>query len=161
VAASRAHGAGLFVLVRTSNPGAGDFRSLSVGGQPLYERVAHALSATSAALRGASGWSNLGVVAGATYPEESERLRQVLPHALFLVPGYGAQGAPLSAALRGFVRQDGRLEGGMVSSSRGILFGTGPVEASARLSVGDWHRDFVARLGAARAEVGAAVAVGG
>ncbi|HWO10308.1 MAG TPA: orotidine-5'-phosphate decarboxylase [Polyangiaceae bacterium] len=161
VAASRAHGAGLFVLARTSNPGAADFQGLNVDGEPLYQRVARALAPASDALRGDSGWSNLGVVAGATYPEESARLREVLPHALFLVPGYGAQGAPLQAALRGFVRGAGCLEGGMVSSSRGILFGTGPLEASARASIAEWHRGFVARLDAARDEVGAAVALAG
>lgn len=161
VAASRAHGAGLFVLARTSNPGAADFQGLNVDGEPLYQRVARALAPASDGLRGDSGWSNLGVVAGATYPEESARLREVLPHALFLVPGYGAQGAPLQSALRGFVRGAGRLEGGMVSSSRGILFGTGPLEASARASIAEWHRGFVARLDAARDEVGAAVALAG
>ncbi len=158
VAASREHGVGLFVLARTSNPGSADFQSLEVGGLPLYERVARALRPLADALRGSSGWSNLGVVAGATFPEESERLRRELPHSLFLVPGYGAQGAPLEAALRGFVRAGagGRLEGGMVSSSRGILFGTGPIEASAKLSVADWHRGLAERLDAARHEVAAA-----
>ena len=159
--ASRSHGVGVFVLARTSNAGARDFQSLLVDGEPLYQRVAHALAPASEALRGASGWSNLGVVAGATYPEESERLRKVLPHTLFLVPGYGAQGGSLSSALRGFVRHGGRLEGGMFSSSRGILFGTGPLEASRRASVAEWHRDFVTRLDTARDEVGAAVALGG
>ena len=98
---------------------------------------------------------------GLANPGIERFLREVLPHALFLVPGYGAQGAPLQAALRGFVRGAGRLEGGMVSSSRGILFGTGPLEASARASIAEWHRGFVARLDAARDEVGAAVALAG
>jgi orotidine-5'-phosphate decarboxylase len=159
LAASREHGVGVFVLARTSNPGAADFQSLEVDGTPLYERVARALAPHAAALRGASGWSNLGVVAGATYPEESERLRRVLPHSPFLVPGYGAQGGALSAALRGFVKgSSGRLEGGMVSSSRGILFGGGSVEANARLSVADWHQGFAERLEAARREVSAGLA---
>jgi orotidine-5'-phosphate decarboxylase len=157
VAASRAHGVGVFVLARTSNAGAADFQSLNVDGVPLYERVARALAPAAEALRGGSGWSNLGVVAGATYPEESERLRRALPHSLFLVPGYGAQGASLADALRGFVPAEGRLEGGMISSSRGILFGPGPVQASAALSVADWQRGLAERLDAARREVAAAV----
>lgn len=161
LAASRAHGVGVFVLARTSNPGAADFQSLCVDGVPLYERVARALAPVADELRGASGWSNLGVVAGATYPEESERLRRLLPRALFLVPGYGAQGASLGDALRGFVPGDTRLEGGLISSSRGILFGAGPIRASAAASIADWHRGFAERLAAARRELAAGVALGG
>ena len=157
LAASHEHGVGVFVLARTSNAGAADFQSLDVGGMPLYERVARALLPHAEKLRGSSGWSNVGVVAGATYPEESERLRHVLPHSLFLVPGYGAQGAPLADSLRGFVRGQGRLEGGMVSSSRGVLFGTGPVQATAQASIADWHEGLVERLDAARHEVAAGV----
>jgi orotidine-5'-phosphate decarboxylase len=153
--ASGEHGVGVFVLARTSNPGAADFQSLPVDGVPVYERVARALAPAAEALRGASGWSNLGVVAGATYPEESERLRRVLPHSLFLVPGYGAQGASLADALRGFVRVEGRLEGGMISSSRAILFGSGPVQASAALGIADWKRGLCERLEAARREIAA------
>jgi orotidine-5'-phosphate decarboxylase len=161
LAASREHGVGVFVLARTSNAGAADFQSLEVAGTPLYERVAQALAPHADTLCGSSGWSNLGVVAGATYPEESERLRRALPRSLFLVPGYGAQGGSLASALRGFVPRGahgGPLEGGMISSSRGILFGSGPVEASARLSIADWHLGLVERLEAARREVAAGLA---
>ncbi|HTV18140.1 MAG TPA: hypothetical protein VMG12_05700, partial [Polyangiaceae bacterium] len=85
----------------------------------------------------------------------------MLPHSLFLVPGYGAQGGSLAAALRGFVRSGGStspLEGGMVSSSRGILFGGASVAASAASSVDDWKRGFLERLEAARREVADGVA---
>lgn len=157
--ASRAHGVGVFVLARTSNPGAADFQSLNTEGAPLYERVARALAASAEGLMGRQGWSNLGVVAGATYPEESERLRQLLPSSLFLIPGYGAQGGSLASCLRGFKRaSSGRLEGGLISSSRGILFGSGPVAAVRASSIADWHRGFVERLEAARREVAAGVA---
>ncbi len=125
---ARRHGRGLFVLAKTSNPGSADFQDQRFGsGRTLYETVAESLAGDSLALRGAdTGWSSLGVVAGATYPEESERLRELLPHSLFLVPGYGAQGGDARAALTGFVRgADGRLEGGVVNSSRGILFPSG------------------------------------
>jgi orotidine-5'-phosphate decarboxylase len=157
--ASRAHGVGVFVLARTSNPGSADFQSANADGVPLYERVARLLAPVASTLRGSSGWSNVGVVAGATYPEESERLRAVLPDSLFLVPGYGAQGAPLSATVRSFVPGPHQLEGGMISSSRGILFGAGAAAASRQASVAEWHRDFAARLDAARHEVTAAVAL--
>jgi orotidine-5'-phosphate decarboxylase len=157
--ASRAHGVGVFVLARTSNPGAADFQSLQVEGSPLYERVARALGPAAEGLRGSSGWSNLGVVAGATYPEESERLRRLLPGSLFLIPGYGAQGAPLAACLRGFAASpSGGLEGGVISSSRGILFGSGPLAASQASSITDWQRGLAQRLEAARSEIAAGVA---
>jgi orotidine-5'-phosphate decarboxylase len=154
VDAARAHGAGLFVLARTSNPGASDFQSQLIAGVPLYEHVARALAPLAESLRGSSGWSSLGVVAGATYPAEAAALRSALPHSLFLVPGYGAQGAPVRDALVAFVPGPGGLEGGMVNSSRGILFGNGP-----RLtSIEEWRRGLSERLQAACRELSEAVA---
>lgn len=153
VEAARDHGVGLFVLARTSNPGANDFQSLLIDGVPLYERVARALRPLADGLRGTSGYSNLGVVAGATYPAEAERLRAVLPDSLFLVPGYGAQGGKVRDALASFVRREGRLEGGMVSSSRGVLFG----DAAAETTRAAWRAGLRARLDAAVRELSAAV----
>ncbi len=137
---ARRNGRGLFVLVKTSNPGSGDFQDREVAPRGrLFEHVATTLAERSAALAGpVTGYSSLGVVVGATYPGESERVRELLPSALFLVPGYGAQGASAREALRGFVRGgDGRLEGGLVSSSRGILF---PPAAAAAGSAQAWER---------------------
>jgi orotidine-5'-phosphate decarboxylase len=156
--ASRAYGVGVFVLARTSNAGAADFQSQLIDGVPLYERVAGALAALAEELRGSSGWSNLGVVAGATFPAEAARLRSILPSSLFLVPGYGAQGAPVSASVAGLSERadalGGRqLEGGMVSSSRGILFGEGPVPASRS----EWLSAFAERLALACRELSQAV----
>jgi orotidine-5'-phosphate decarboxylase len=154
VEAARAHGTGMFVLARTSNPGASDFQSQLIDGLPLYERVARALAPLAEKLCGQSGWSSLGVVSGATYPAEALRLRAALPRSLFLVPGYGAQGAPVRDALAAFVPGPSGLEGGMVSSSRGILFGNGPLAGSVR----EWRRGRAARRAAARQELTAAVA---
>lgn len=125
---ARQGGRGVFVLVKTSNPGSGDFQDRRLDdGRALFEAVAEALAADAATLRGpATGWSSLGVVVGATYPADAQRVRRRLPHSLFLVPGYGAQGGSAEAALEGFVRgPDGRLEGGLVNSSRGILYPPG------------------------------------
>ncbi len=119
------HGKGLFVLAKTSNPGSGDFQDRTLdGGASLFATVASSLAERAEVLRGPeTGWSNLGVVVGATYPGESESVRERLPSSLFLVPGYGAQGASAHDAVRGFVPgPGGSLEGGLVSSSRGILF---------------------------------------
>ncbi len=154
---ARQDGAGLFVLVKTSNPGSGDFQNRVLEGRgTLYETVAGALAEEAEALRGPqTGWSSLGVVAGATYPAESERIRARLPHSLFLVPGYGAQGGSAAAAVRGFVRgPSGRLEGGLVNSSRGILFPPGAGQAGA----GGWERAIDETLRRAADELGEAVA---
>ncbi len=129
VEAARETDRGLFVLVKTSNPGSGDFqdRRTTPGDANLYEHVAATLAPIAASWRGPqSGWSSLGVVVGATYPGESERVRALMPNSPFLVPGYGAQGGAARDAVRGFVAgPSGSLEGGIVSSSRGVTFPTG------------------------------------
>ncbi|MFN7165358.1 MAG: orotidine-5'-phosphate decarboxylase, partial [Hyphomonas sp.] len=98
-----ANGKGIVVLVRTSNPGAADFQMLDTGGKPLYMRVAEALRPLTDRLMSPCGWSNLMMVAGATAPEEARRVRAAAPKALFLVPGYGAQGAGAAQACAGLV----------------------------------------------------------
>ncbi len=118
------YGRGLFVLAKTSNPGSGDLqdRLLERGG-PVYEGLAASLGELADKLKGpGTDWSSLGIVAGATYPEQAERLRALLPSALFLVPGYGAQGASAAEAVQSFVAGPRGLEGGLVNSSRGLLF---------------------------------------
>ena len=118
-------GRGLFVLVHTSNPGSADLQDRDVEGEPLYSRVADGLAKTAKALAGSkTGWSSLGVVCGATWPDQARRVREALPSALFLVPGYGAQGASAGDAVRGFQPGPEGLEGGIVNSSRSILFPT-------------------------------------
>lgn len=127
-------GSGLFVLVKTSNPGSGDYQDRAMqDGETLYAGVAESLADIAERLRGSSGWSSLGVVVGATYPGESETVRRLLPPSLFLVPGYGAQGGSADAAVRGFVRgSEGKLEGGIINSSRGVLFPADAAEADAK-----------------------------
>jgi orotidine-5'-phosphate decarboxylase len=153
--AAEANGAGVFVLVKTSNPGAADYQDRRIDGRPLFEHVAESLRESAERLRGSnSGWSALGIVAGATYPAESERLRALLPHALFLVPGYGAQGGSARDAVRGFVRDaDGHLAGGIVNSSRALLF----PPAAATDDVRVWERAIDAACEQAAADLAAAV----
>ncbi|MDA8016322.1 MAG: orotidine-5'-phosphate decarboxylase, partial [Thermoanaerobaculia bacterium] len=127
-----ARGAGLFVLVRTSNPGGSDFQDVRVvklqedsqqtPAEPLHHRVAHRLREVADESEGAEGWSNVGVVVGATRPDEAEEVRGILPTSLFLVPGYGTQGGSAVGAVHGFVPGPSGLEGGLVNSSRGLLF---------------------------------------
>ena len=117
-------GRGVFVLVKTSNPGSRDYQDVHSPQRPLFEVVAQSLAEQAEKLRGPeTGWSSLGVVVGATHPQQSPSVRALLPNALFLVPGYGAQGGGAEAAVSGFVRgPEGHLEGGIVNSSRAVLF---------------------------------------
>jgi orotidine-5'-phosphate decarboxylase len=148
-------GAGVFVLVKTSNPGSEDFQDRSLEGEPLYERVAASLTAVAERMAGPeTGWSSLGAVVGATYPQVHRRIRELLPRALFLVPGYGAQGAGAREAVAGFVAGPaGRLEGGLVNSSRAILFPPGSDTDDASR----WERAVDEALDRAIGELGEAV----
>ena len=83
---------GIFVLVRTSNSSAGEFQDLLVDGKPLYQHVADRLQQWAEPHRGESGYSLVGAVVGATYPEQLADLRANLPGIVFLVPGYGISG---------------------------------------------------------------------
>jgi orotidine-5'-phosphate decarboxylase len=131
--AAREAGRGIFVLVRTSNPGSGDLQDREVEGAPLFDHVARGLATTANQMLGSkTGWSSLGVVCGATYPEQALRVREALPNALFLVPGYGAQGADARAAVQGFRPGPNGLEGGLINSSRAILFPTAATTAKTR-----------------------------
>lgn len=147
-------GRGVFVLVKTSNRGSGDYQDRLIDGQPLFEVVAASLNETAQSLQGPqTGWSALGVVVGATYPEQSERVRALLPNALFLVPAYGAQGGGAKDAVRAFVRTtSGRREGGIVSSSRGLLFPDGSQTDDVRT----WERAIDAARDRAIEELGSA-----
>ena len=148
------HGRGVFVLVKTSNPGSGDYQDRDTGGAPLYERVTTSLGDVAARLAGpGTGWSALGLVVGATYPEQAARIRACLPHALFLVPGYGAQGGRTADAVRGFIRGPTGLEGGVVSSSRSLLF---PREADTT-DTSVWEKAMDAAINAAITDLRAAV----
>lgn len=119
----REFGKGIFVLVKTSNPGSADLQNLNVtaNGQttPLYIRVAEMINECAAPLIGASGYSSIGAVVGATFPSEAETLRSIMPHSVFLVPGYGAQGGKAKDVALCF-NEDGL--GAVVNSSRGITY---------------------------------------
>jgi orotidine-5'-phosphate decarboxylase len=141
---------GIAILVRTSNPGARDLQDLDCSGAPLWRRTAEMIAPSSARLKGASGWSGQMIVAGATYPDEARVLRTVLPDALFLVPGYGAQGASAADAIAGFVARGPRREGGVISSSRALLY---PQAAESARSLDAWRTAIEDAMKAAAAEL--------
>src|SRR5262249_11758986 len=123
----RRGGRGVFVLVRTSNPGAGLFQDLSSGGKPVYQHVAEAVRQWTLENLGACGLGDVGAVVGATYPKELAALRLALPEVIFLIPGYGAQGGGAKDVASAF-REDGL--GAVVSSSRAIVSAFAPAAAN-------------------------------
>jgi len=155
LAIAEAQNKGVCVLVRTSNPGAGDLQDLDVNGSPLWKRTAEMIAPITSRLKGQSGWSGLMIVAGATYPQEARVLRQTLPDALFLVPGYGAQGAAAADAVAGFVPGKHGREGGVVSSSRAITY---PPAAQNAATLADWRLTIREAIAASVAELQSACA---
>lgn len=114
----KAENKGIFVLVKTSNPSSGEFQDRLIDGKPLYEHVGEKVNEWGADCIGACGYSAVGAVVGATYPEMGKVLRKLMPKTYILVPGYGAQGGK-GADLVHYFNADGL--GAIVSSSRGII----------------------------------------
>ena len=109
---------GIFVLVKTSNPSSGELQDKLVDGKPLYELVGKMVDEWGSDCIGESGYSEVGAVVGATYPEQGKILRAIMPKTYILVPGYGAQGGK-GKDLVHFFNEDGL--GAIVNSSRGII----------------------------------------
>jgi orotidine-5'-phosphate decarboxylase len=135
VAAAEAAGAGVFALVRTSNPGAADLQDLPAPQQPLHERLAGLVDGLAERLLGAGGLSGMGAVVGATEPGHFARLRELMPRSIFLIPGVGAQGG--RAELLGAAFAPGPASG-LVAASRGIAADPDPAAAAARLRSAVW-----------------------
>ena len=139
---------GIFVLVKTSNPSSGEFQDQKIDGVPLYELVGRKVAEWGEGLTGSCGYSSVGAVVGATYPEMGKELRRIMPHSYILVPGYGAQGGT-AEDLKPFFNDDGL--GAIVNSSRGIIcayknekykaFGEAAFEYAARQAVIDMIDD--------------------
>lgn len=113
------YGKGMFVLVKTSNPSSGQLQDLEIEGKKIYELVAEMVKNWSEESLGNCGYGSVGAVVGATYPEQGQQLRSLMPKSYFLVPGYGAQGAKAEDIIKCF-NEDGL--GAIVSSSRDIIF---------------------------------------
>lgn len=133
---AKERGAGIFVLVKTSNPGGGRFQDLVADGRPLYRHVAEFVEALSAKSRGSEGYGIAGAVCGATYPEQLAELRQAMPSTLFLIPGFGAQGGTAKDCAAAF---DDRGLGGIVNNSRGIIFAHSRVEYRDKFGDARWQ----------------------
>ena len=111
-------GKGVFVLCRTSNPGAKDFEyQMLADGRHVYDLVGDSVTKLGADYTGETGYSSIGLVIGGTHTEEASTIRAAYPHTFFLIPGYGAQGGKASD----IARYMNAGNGGVVNSSRGIL----------------------------------------
>lgn len=145
---------GIFVLVKTSNPSSGEFQDRLVDGRPLYEIVGEMVDKWGSDVVGESGYSAVGAVVGATYPEMGKVLRGIMPKSFILVPGYGAQGGK-AADLVHYFNEDGL--GAIVNSSRGIIaaykqdkyagFGAESYADASRQAVVDMIEDINGALG--------------
>ncbi|OQY99596.1 MAG: orotidine-5'-phosphate decarboxylase [Candidatus Brocadia sp. UTAMX2] len=113
------HKKGIFVLVKTSNPGSGEFQDLTCGEKKLHEMVAEKTHIWGKDFVGKEGYSAIGAVVGATFSREISILRKIMPTAYFLVPGYGAQGAT-AKDIKYCFNPDGL--GAIINASRSILY---------------------------------------
>lgn len=123
VTEARKHGKGIFILVKTSNVFSGDLQDLEMmqkeGGMTVYQIMGHYLESWGADDVGKNGYNFVGAVVGATFPEQAKDLRKIMPNTIFLVPGYGAQGAT-AEDVKWCFNKDGL--GAIVNSSRGIIY---------------------------------------
>jgi orotidine-5'-phosphate decarboxylase len=134
------NGNGIFVLVKTSNPGGGRFQDLVADGQPVYQHVAQLVNQLALATPGqdsSHSYGCVGAVVGATYPEQLVALRQSMPNTWLLVPGYGAQGGGARDVAGGFDEQG---LGAIINNSRGIIFAHECDEFRGKFSPQNWQR---------------------
>lgn len=130
-------GRGLFVLVRTSNPGAADLQDLALAdGRIWHEAVAERVAVWGAPSVGAAGLSSVGAVVGATVPQRLLALRALMPHQVLLLPGVGAQGGRPEDLGPAF---GGRAAGALVSASRSIIYADDPAAAASELRDTVWR----------------------
>jgi orotidine-5'-phosphate decarboxylase len=136
VEAARGAGAGIFLLVRTSNPGAARLQDAALGGRPMHEELAALVAESAPELAGESGLSGVGAVVGATAPQHLGRLRELMPDSVFLIPGIGAQGGKpedLGPALA-----PGRPASVLVAAARSIAGADDPASAAEELRDAVW-----------------------
>jgi orotidine-5'-phosphate decarboxylase len=138
---------GVFILLKTSNPGSKDIQSLEVNGESIFLKISKLIKENLPLNLGKSGYSNIGVVVGATKPKEAELIRQILPTHLFLIPGYGAQGGSAKDAFSGLILRKNIYEGGLINSSRAILF---PEKSKKYNSIYKWRESVIMALNKAK-----------
>jgi len=128
--------AGIFVLVKTSNPGGGYLQDLQCEGRAIYQSVADLVTQLNAGRLDADGYGPIGAVVGATYPDQLVQLRAAMPHSILLVPGFGVQGGSAEDVLAAL---DDSGRGALVNSSRGIIFAHARKEFAETYGAARWH----------------------
>jgi orotidine-5'-phosphate decarboxylase len=136
VSAAKQAGAGIFLLVRTSNPGAGRLQDAALGDRPMHEQLAALVAESAPKLVGESGLSGVGAVVGATAPQHLGRLRELMPNSVFLIPGIGAQGG--KAEDLGPALAPGHPASVLVAASRSIAGADDPAAAAEELRDAVW-----------------------
>ena len=136
VEATKKYGTGIFVLVKTSNPGGGMLQDLVADGKKIYVHVAEHVQRLAAETLSDSGYGAVGAVVGATYPDQLAELRATMQNAWILVPGFGAQGGTAADVVAGF---DERGLGAVINSSRAIIFAYNRPEYE-KFKGNDWQR---------------------
>ena len=136
LSAAQDRGAGIFVLVKTSNPGGAKFQDLICDGRPLYAHVAEYVAQLARATQSECGYGVAGAVVGATWRGQLEELRQAMPHAWLLVPGYGSQGGTAEDVAVAFDEQG---LGAIVNNSRGIIFAHAQRQYAKRFGENRWQ----------------------
>lgn len=116
---AKTRNAGIFVLVKTSNPGGKRFQDLKFGERTLFEEVGSFVEELATSTASKCGYGCVGAVVGATYPEQLASLRAAMPHTWFLIPGYGAQGGAAKDCAAAF---DAKGLGAIINNSRGVNF---------------------------------------
>lgn len=129
-------GAGLFILVKTSNPGGGLFQDLVAEGRRVFEHVADYVEGQARETAAACGYGLVGAVVGATYPDQLRELRQRMPHTWLLVPGFGAQGGAARDVLPAF---DAHGLGALINNSRGLIFAYERAPYRDRFAASQWQ----------------------
>ncbi|MBR1739359.1 MAG: orotidine-5'-phosphate decarboxylase [Ruminococcus sp.] len=114
----KAYDKGIFVLVKTSNKSSGELQDQKIGDKTVYAVMGEMCEKWGSEVMGKYGYSGVGAVVGATYPEQLSEMRAALPHTFFLVPGYGAQGGGAEGVAKGF---DQSGLGAIVNSSRAVM----------------------------------------
>jgi orotidine-5'-phosphate decarboxylase len=136
VSAAKQAGAGIFLLVRTSNPGAARLQDAALGDRPMHEELAALVAESAPKLVGESGLSGVGAVVGATAPQHLGRLRELMPNSVFLIPGIGAQGG--KAEDLGPALAPGHPASVLVAASRSIAGADDPAAAAEELRDAVW-----------------------
>jgi orotidine-5'-phosphate decarboxylase len=134
---ARERGAGVYILTRTSNPGAGMFQDPVAAKRPMYRHVAELVESRAAVSAGSERYGAVGAVVGATWPRELSELRAAMPHTQLLVPGFGTQGGK-AADVAGAFDEDGL--GALVNNARGINFAHAREPYRTRFGEAHWEQ---------------------